>query len=465
MTGADRQSPSSHGEGSISTSRSPRDWTQKLLAIRKALELTQCWLVVAFAVSLSLPITFPWIVLIAGMAVLAILAVLEAVLARHAVLPAVQARPSFLLSPLAVPLAAFAVAAYLSGVLAPERGGIKEGLQSIWSLKALLVYFWAHQAFKRMAKTDEKRPFLAAAVCAMLSMGALAGLFGAFQQITGIHPTTFKYLQGTGFLSGPMAFAGQMQIFSMLSLSLVLSDGRKDLKQPWDKIIFPVAAANLLGLLFACERSAWLGGICGVMAVASMVSWRMALKVLLGLMLFGAIVWLTVPVVQTRIAPLLTNWQSDPSARVRMIVWRESFRSFKQHPVTGTGLRKFVPIRGEQVSAFVPAGKGYIDHAHSNYLHVLSTTGALGFAAYAWLMGAALIVSFRQARAPRTTADAFWRATGVGVFAATVSLMVAGIFEYNFGTGQIRLTQWFVLALVGIICLDSSSSLQSVSRE
>jgi hypothetical protein len=30
--------------------------------------------------------------------------------------------------------------------------------------------------------------------------------------------------------------------------------------------------------------------------------------------------------------------------------------------------------------------------------------------------------------------------------AALASLMVAGIFEYNFGSGQVRLAEWFCLA-------------------
>ena len=209
------------------------------------------------------------------------------------------------------------------------------------------------------------------------------------------------------------------------------------------------AAFNLLGLVFASERSAWLGGIFGVLTVASMVSWRAALKAAGGLALVGVVLWFMVPVVQTRVAPLLTNWQSDPSVKVRLIVWRESFESFKQHPVSGTGLRRFTPIKGEQVSAYVPAGKGYIDHAHSNYLHVLATTGAIGFSAYLYLIGSVLLLSFKEARI-QTAQGCFSRSVGIGCLAAMVSLLVAGLFEYNFGTGQIRLTQWFVLAFLGI---------------
>jgi len=40
------------------------------------------------------------------------------------------------------------------------------------------------------------------------------------------------------------------------------------------------------------------------------------------------------------------------------------------------------------------------------------------------------------------------RGIAVGLFAALVSLTIAGLAEYNFGTGQVRLALWFALALL-----------------
>ncbi len=41
------------------------------------------------------------------------------------------------------------------------------------------------------------------------------------------------------------------------------------------------------------------------------------------------------------------------------------------------------------------------------------------------------------------------KAIALSIMCATVSLSVSGIFEYNFGTGPVRLPQWFVVALIG----------------
>jgi hypothetical protein len=37
-----------------------------------------------------------------------------------------------------------------------------------------------------------------------------------------------------------------------------------------------------------------------------------------------------------------------------------------------------------------------------------------------------------------------------------ISLMVAGIFEYNFGTGQVRLAQWFLLSLLAAVPITAA---------
>lgn len=48
-----------------------------------------------------------------------------------------------------------------------------------------------------------------------------------------------------------------------------------------------------------------------------------------------------------------------------------------------------------------------------------------------------------------------------------VSLAVAGIFEYNFGSGQVKLIQWFLLALLlpSLLVAKGPASLASPSTD
>ncbi len=110
--------------------------------------------------------------------------------------------------------------------------------------------------------------------------------------------------------------------------------------------------------------------------------------------------------------------------------------------MTGVGALHFPRI--DLPEAIVPGHSKDLNHAHSNYLQILSTTGILGFTSFLWLLITALTTAYRQAKTP----SPLYAAIGLGLFGAMVSLAVAGIFEYNFGSGQVKLIQWFLLALL-----------------
>src|SRR5262249_4984657 len=148
------------------------------------------------------------------------------------------------ITPLTVPMAVFAVAVTVSGL---ANGGALEAWQSFFSLKALIVYFWAYNLFL------VDRSLMLIALQVLLLVGAAAGIFGTIEQTCNFHPFGYQYLQGTGFLGGPMAFAGQMQILAMLALGLLAKGGYKQFRFGFSSrpVFVLVVLANLLGVLFA----------------------------------------------------------------------------------------------------------------------------------------------------------------------------------------------------------------------
>lgn len=410
-------------------------------------------LVVLYALALPLPITIPWALLIAGMVVGVLLCLLS---------PSKSSLSGTNLPPFLIPLLIFAVLVTVSGLV---NGGVQEAFKSLSSLRAILVYPWAYLAFKRSPHS------VPLAVTAVLSMGALAGIWGAVQQVFDIHPFGFRYLQATGFLSGPMAYAGQMQIFALLATALYVRNGYRALSWPFGSKSFSAAlmAANWLGVLFASERSAWLGVVAGLLSISFFISWRLAVKLLLSLFVAGTIAWTAVPVVKTRLMPIFTG-AVDASVTVRLEVWKQSLALFQSSPVFGVGIRRFPHLHIKEAS--IPGYKDFLDHAHSNYMHILATTGVAGMLSYLILLAAVLRKCAIEAAARRSTGDAFEfkreafdRAVSLGMFAATVSLAVAGVFEYNFGTGQVRLTQWFLLSLIGLASNSRLESLKSIDAQ
>ncbi len=424
--------------------------------IESSLAKLQACLIVAYAVSLPISITGTGILLVAGIFVWLISAIIGWQQAKKEGERGDQTRGFAKTEsgfPLAKPFLAFALAVALSGF---ANGGLNEALSSLWSFRLLIVPFWTYHAFASNRKLS--------GVCVqfLLATTSLAAVWGTIQQVFNFHPFSYKYLQGTGFLGGPMAFAGQMQVFSLLALAFLLTKGYSALRRPFNSgIVFgAITLANLAGVVFAAERSAWLGEVFGVLALTLALSRKLFAKTVLALVAFVIAAWICLPVVHQRLEPLL-NWKQDVSARVRVYLWQESINLWSKSPVFGVGIRHFP--RFDIPEAIVPGRSKDIGHAHSNYLHILSTTGLIGLAAFLWLQFATLSLAWRILFAKddwengdqechdelRLPSDRdMQRSLALAVFAYTIALMISGIFEYNFGTSQVLQASWLVLGML-----------------
>jgi O-antigen ligase len=78
-------------------------------------------------------------------------------------------------------------------------------------------------------------------------------------------------------------------------------------------------------------------------------------------------------------------------------------------------------------------------HLHNNVLQIAAERGLPCLAWWLWWMAAAMGDALREARRRAWTA--------VGSFALLVAVMVAGLFEYNFGDSEILMLLLIVCAL------------------
>ncbi len=390
------------------------------------LEKLEALAVVVFAALLPFATSPPEVAMIVGLCLTVLRMILQFATTKKVTI-------HFFTAPFAVPLLLMSSAIALSGFLA---GGVGEAFNSVWALRTTVVYFWAYQMFAT------KPHLIFRAIEWLLTTGASAGLYGSIQQLCHVHPFSYPWLQGTGYHSGPMEFAGQMCVLSMLALALFLKKGQKGAFSKWflaAPFFEMMVLMNVLGVIFASERSAWLGVIAASLIISLIVSWRSTMALIAVFIVAGGIAWFSIPVFQQRLGPLISEPHRDIGVRVRLQIWDRAFKEFQKAPVTGLGFRKF-PIL-DIPEAIVPGSSTHIDHAHSNYLHILATTGLIGMACYLLLHGAILFTAWR-----RYCANIDDAAIALGIIGAVVSLMVAGFFEYNFKTGPVRLTLWFVLA-------------------
>jgi O-antigen ligase len=384
------------------------------------LQQAEVILCMALAVALHTSLTASWIILILGFVV-------------AAMLPDLAGRSKRLIrAPMTLPLIVFALAVAVSALV---NGGLADALQIFSNLRSFLVYFYIYQAFVSAHQGCEEKT-----LAVFLAVGALAGLYGTIQQVFNFHPGTYEYLQATGFLQAPMPYAGLMQMTSFLALGLYLKKGYTILPGLFkDKRIFAlILLANFMGLFFACERSAWLGMAAGIVAVTLRLKPGAFLKVALAALAALALGWFYVPAVKARLSPL-AHPQQDVGVSARLKIWKRAGDIFNSHPVLGVGPSHFPSIT-DIPEALVPGKSTDINHAHSNYLQILSTLGLVGFLSFMALLFVSLVVALKQSRH-----GAWSGGVGLGTFAALVSLMVAGLFEYNFGAGQVKLAQWFLI--------------------
>jgi O-antigen ligase len=410
--------------------KQPKNWLRYL-------EIFSC---LALAIALHMSISISWVFLIAG----TIFGLAQA--------SRLERLRSILKAPLAVPLLVFCLATLLSAILAGMSDhSLKQDMRDcLANLRAFLIYFFVYQSF---VCVDNGKFSKKLSLGAFIATGAVGGLWGTVQQICNYHPFTYQYLQGTGFLTAPMPFAGLMQLSSFLSLGLLVKGGFRDLKPPFDNKLFfiLITVANFLGLFFACERSAWLGMVAGLAIVTLRLSPRIfGLSTVAGLLIL-ATSWFCVPAVQARLAPL-AHWQQDIGVTTRLKIWQRALGVFAAKPLTGVGPSHF-PRIVDIPEALVPGHSSDLNHAHSNYLQILSTLGVVGVLAFLLLLGSAAWTAICQSRRL-----GFEGGVGLGTLAGLVSLMVAGIFEYNFGAGQVKLAQWFVLGALNPKSLSESSA-------
>lgn len=435
------------------------------------LSVWQGYLLVLFAAFMPVSITALWVCLIAGIVLWISISLLVwksgsfEVPVNKTVSPAAWLGARFFSiaglsgAQFLVPLLVFAVAVFASGfavglnekaVQSPFQHALQVGFNSLFTLQTFLVYPWAYQAFKRAPQ------FAGKSLAAAFLVATLSCLYTLVEpkvvaQLTGRAP---HYLQATGFLEQPMAFAGQLQVFLMLALALLLAGGYKKLPLFFQKqsAAIAIVLCLILGLVLASERSAWLGAIFGVIVVGSRISRKVFLSSIIGLVLVGGLSYGFVPFVQNRVNMAFSG--SDKSFAARVDIYKHALEAFKKDPIFGCGVKRFPKLHADTAMP----DKGYFDHAHSNYLHILATTGVIGLAAYIYLLAVILRTTARLSAPSSSLAkefDAaqtaqFSQSIALGLLAATAALCVSGLFEYNFGTGHVRLTYFFALAFLAV---------------
>jgi O-antigen ligase len=348
-----------------------------------------------------------------------------------------------LLAPVSV-LAAMGAAQWLFGWTAYAHATRVETLK----LAALGVFLFLFVQCFRSA--EELRPF----VWFLLLLGFAVSLFGILQHLTFNGKLYWvRELTGGGVPFGPYVnrnhFAGLMELLAPMGLALLLHRGVPRDQLPLAALFtaFPVA-----GLLLSASRGGIVSFLFQVLLLGILSVWRpvgkkaVAWGLVVALFTGALVFWLGIVPTWER---LLQTDRSEVTHGRRMSIVTDSLRIARDHPWFGTGLGTFEHVFPRYETAY--DGK-VVDHAHCDYVEVLVETGlagALGGAAFLFLLFRLALLRWSQA------ANSFSAAARLGALVGCAGLLLHGLVDFNL---RIPSNALLFLLLAGVATLSSRTA-------
>jgi O-antigen ligase len=191
-----------------------------------------------------------------------------------------------------------------------------------------------------------------------------------------------------------------------------------------------------IALLLTFTRSVWLGWTVAVLVILAITRSRLRYYayILPALLIFLTLMPLSL---FSRLLSTFDPSQSSNFDRIRMI--EAGVEMIKDNPVLGVG-----PANVKEYYAFYKkhdAPRPRPPHLHNNVVQIWAERGILGLTAYLLLLALFLRECARAWDGP----NRMWAEIGVAV---TVSLTVAGLFEFNFGDTEVLYLMLNLFALV-----------------
>jgi O-antigen ligase len=272
----------------------------------------------------------------------------------------------------------------------------------------------------------------------VVSVGAASAAFGVAQY--GILHYDHLGQRPRGTLGHYMTYSGLLMLVIGVALAQLLF-GKRD--RTWAALVMP-ALAVAVALTFT--RSAWVG----VCAAAVVLLWLKDFRLMAVLPVVAAAFVAVAPAsVTSRFASIFDL--KDPTNHDRVVMFQEGERMIRQHPFFGVG-PNMVEVLYEVYQEPETAEK-INPHLHNVPMQIAAERGlpALGL----WLAFVALVVydlarGLRSGQLPVVSA-----AAGL---AAMVSMLAAGLFEYNFGDSE------FLMLMLLLITIPFAARLPATDR-
>jgi len=324
------------------------------------------------------------------------------------------------------PVLALALAWTLSTIFAIEPHASLVNMKKLLLLPIVYGFAWLVQdkrTLERMVKL-------------LVLVGALVSLYGIVTYFVGFELEEGYRVRAT--LSSTVTMAGVLLFVLTLSLSLALS--RVQRRDRW--FFISASVLSFVCLILTFTRGAWLGAIVSLLLIAYKSPSRGRRIVWATIAILAAISILS-PRVEERVASVAQVGEMSIAGRFSM--WLSATEVAQDSPSFGAGLMDM----GRVYDAYRRADSMFASgHMHSDFFHVLASTGIAGLVAFLWLLYSLSRVLVKNYA--RTSQDErFMKAVCLGSLAGFCAFILAGVFEWNFGDAEVVSTLY---CLVGLSC-------------
>jgi O-antigen ligase len=305
-------------------------------------------------------------------------------------------------------------------------------------------------------------------IYSLIALGAFEAFYGLVQYLTGwqqIFAYVKKYYleDATGTYINRNHFAGLLEMVLPLTVALALrlaGNLRRAVQRSEARTRSLLSSAELLplifllflaiviftALVFSRSRMGIISALASLIAVLALAGGSSLSKrtrfVAAALFLLGVIaivIWLGSDPVITRFETL--GHEYNQAGQNRISIWRDTLKLIRQHPLYGTGLGTFSVAYTSVQTTFLNL---LVDHAHCDYLEVVSELGLPGgvlvFGSIIWIL----------ARATRH----YWKAEArfdtaicLGCIGSITAILVHSLADFNLYIPANALALTVILAL------------------
>ena len=235
----------------------------------------------------------------------------------------------------------------------------------------------------------------------------------------------FRHCQRAhGFFSIYMTLAGVLVMLLTVTLPRLL-------RLEGVRVVAPVWLVSVVALALTYVRGAWIGLAAGALVVIVNLRRRSVTVLVLIVVVIAALA--AVPRIGERLRTL--GSLRDDTSRDRVAMLKTGLSLVRAHPVLGIGpgqVKRVYPT-----AAGPDALRRSTSHLHDTPLQIAVERGIPGLAA--WLAIFALFFAHTVRLIRRLPPESADRTMIVGVQAAIVAFLIAGLFEYNFGDTEVLL--------------------------